>query len=459
MSVHALPSGPVVSWYGDDFTGAAAVMELLTVGGLPSVLFLNVPTPQLLERFAGFRGIGIAGTARSKSPEWMDAKLPAVFSCLDGIGAAILHYKVCSTLDSSPQVGSIGRAMEVGRRHLRAGRWMPVVVGAPAIGRYQAFGNLFAVAQGRPFRLDRHPTMSRHPITPMHESDVTLHIGDQTADRVGLIDYNMLMAGEAEHSLAMQLGDGIGIIAIDVMDRASLIAAGKLIWEHRDTISMAVGSQGLEYALLAYWQDEGIFESTGTEAVVRPYSRIAAVSGSCSPETHAQIMWATENGFEPIRLDAARVVDTRSWQGALADATTTALEAMGQGRDPLIFTSLGPDDPALQRVRYASDAIGSDPASISAEIGRGLGAVLARIRAETDVRRFAIAGGDTSGNAMQALGVEALTLASPMTPAVALFDAHPPSLDGETFEVSLKGGQMGTVDYFGIVRSGTNTSK
>ena len=46
-----LPDGLLVAWYGDDFTGSAAVMEVLTFAGLPSVLFLDLPTPEQLARF------------------------------------------------------------------------------------------------------------------------------------------------------------------------------------------------------------------------------------------------------------------------------------------------------------------------------------------------------------------------------------------------------------------------
>ena len=109
----SLPDGPLVTWYGDDFTGAAAVMEVLTFAGLPAVLFLDIPDEKRLTRFAGYRGIGIAGAARSQSPIWMDENLPPVFAALQRIGAPVSHYKICSTLDSSPSVGSIGKAIEL----------------------------------------------------------------------------------------------------------------------------------------------------------------------------------------------------------------------------------------------------------------------------------------------------------------------------------------------------------
>jgi uncharacterized protein YgbK (DUF1537 family) len=136
-----LPDGLLVSFYGDDFTGSTAVMEVLTFAGLPTVLFLGVPTGEQLARFKGYRGIGIAGVARSQSTDWMEINLPPVFQTLAGLNAPVSHYKVCSTFDSAPHVGSIGRAIDLAAPVL-GGAWHPLLVAAPAIARYQAFGTL-----------------------------------------------------------------------------------------------------------------------------------------------------------------------------------------------------------------------------------------------------------------------------------------------------------------------------
>jgi len=193
MTITGLPSGPLLSWYGDDFTGAAAEMEAMSLAGLPAVLFFDVPTATQRAKFADYRGIGLAGAARSKSPAWMEANLPRIFQSLMQIGAPISQYKICSTLDSSPAVGSIGKAIEIALPYFSAD-WIPLVVAAPPIGRYQLFANLFAVADGIGYRLDRHP-MSCHPVTPMREADVRVHLGKQTDIRIGLVDYPALRSG------------------------------------------------------------------------------------------------------------------------------------------------------------------------------------------------------------------------------------------------------------------------
>ena len=142
MTVSAgLPAGILIAFYGDDFTGSSAVMEVMTFAGLPAVMFVETPTPEQLERFRSYRAIGIAGVARAQPPSWMDAHLPAVFRALAELGAPVTHYKVCSTLDSSPTAGSIGRAINIGAPIFGetpgAANWQPFVVAAPAIGRYR----------------------------------------------------------------------------------------------------------------------------------------------------------------------------------------------------------------------------------------------------------------------------------------------------------------------------------
>ena len=110
MSLYALPdTSPLIAYYGDDLTGSTAVMEVTAFAGLDTVLFLEPPSADRLSDFAHARVIGIAGDARSRAPEWMEKNLPQFFTVLEKTRAPIIHYKVCSTFDSSPEIGSIGR--------------------------------------------------------------------------------------------------------------------------------------------------------------------------------------------------------------------------------------------------------------------------------------------------------------------------------------------------------------
>jgi uncharacterized protein YgbK (DUF1537 family) len=101
----------LLSYYGDDFTGSTDVMEVLSANSVPTVLFTRLPEEAERAAFRECRAIGLAGTSRSQAPDWMDENLPEAFRWLKSLGARHCHYKVCSTFDSSPRQGSIGRAL------------------------------------------------------------------------------------------------------------------------------------------------------------------------------------------------------------------------------------------------------------------------------------------------------------------------------------------------------------
>ncbi|WP_290748790.1 four-carbon acid sugar kinase family protein [Amaricoccus sp.] len=448
-----LPEGLLVAWYGDDFTGSAAVMEVLTFAGLPSALFFDPPTPAQLARFRGLRGIGIASTARAHGPAWMDRELPAVFETLRGLAAPISHYKICSTLDSAPEVGSIGRAVDIALPILGSA-WAPILAAAPPMRRYQAFGSLFASGPGGVARLDRHPVMARHPVTPMDEADVARHLSRQTARPIGLIDLEALAdPAAAEAARQAQVAAGRTLLSLDCIDAASLSACGRLIWEARGPGQLAVGSQGVEYALTRYWRDAGLIPEAPPAAGIGPAGRMAVVSGSVSPITAAQIDWSEANGFAGIAFDARAVVDAAALAAAEAAAVEAALAAIGAGRDPLVYTARGPDDPAVPALRAALDASGVTAEAANARIGAALGRILDAVVRRAGLRRAVISGGDTSGHASRQLGVHALTALAPTIPGAAIFRAHGEGAhDG--LELALKGGQMGSPDYFGWVRDG-----
>ena len=450
---HKLPQGPLIAWYGDDFTGSAATMEALTFAGLPAVLFFDTPRPEQLARFPGMRGIGIAGIARSKSPAWMQAHLPPIFEQLRAIGAPLIHYKICSTFDSSPTTGSIGAAIDIGLAAFGNG-WIPLITAAPAIHRYQAFGNLFATVAGLGYRLDRHPTMSLHPVTPMHEADLGRHLAAQTHLPSGVVDLVAMKDGRADAVLAQRRAEGARIVSLDIVDQQTLAEAGRLVWQHREPVQFVVGSQGVDYALIAYWQSCGLIPVVETLPAARRAAHVVAVSGSCSPVTSEQITWAEARGFDGIRLDPAAAVDERRWAAELDRAAVLALQALSANRDPVIYTARGLDDPSMPALREAVQAAGVSADGVNDRIGHGLGRLLDRVMRTAGIDRGIIAGGDTSSHAALALGVYALTALAATVPGAALCRAHSDDPAHRDLELALKGGQMGTPDYFGRIRAG-----
>jgi uncharacterized protein YgbK (DUF1537 family) len=447
----------LVTFLGDDFTGASASMEVLAFAGLRTVLFLEPPSTARLAEFHDYRAVGIATTARSRGLAWMDANLPPAFRLLASLGAPVLHYKVCSTFDSAPEIGSIGRAADLAFEVLQPG-WAPMVVADPGMGRYQSFGHLFAMAGETGYRLDRHPTMSRHPSTPMDEADLNLHLARQTQRRLGLVDFVAIKRDQSEAQLDRALAEGAEIVSIDVLDQETLTEAGRLIWERGGRPVFGLGSQGFEAALVAYWRASG--KLPPQESGERPgaVAQIAAVSGSVSPATAGQIAYATAHGFESIRLDIRLVVDAPAWAQEIGRATAAALAALGRGRDPLVFTATGPDDPAVPAFQDAMRTAGLGAEAANELLGAGLGQILRDVISQGRLRRAVIAGGDTSGRAAAMLGIDALTAIAPLDPGSPLCRAHAVAGGLDGLELALKGGQVGKPDYFTAVKQGGRTT-
>jgi uncharacterized protein YgbK (DUF1537 family) len=447
------PKGLLLAYYGDDFTGSTDAMEAMTAAGVPTVLFLETPTREMLARFPQVRCVGLAGDSRGRSPQWMDAELPAAFESLAALGAPILHYKVCSTFDSSPTTGSIGRAIDIGSRHM-PGRWVPMIVGAPRLKRYQVFGNLFAAVDGTGYRLDRHPTMSRHPVTPMHEADLRVHLAAQTGRRIELIDMVRLRQGNGLERMRQLAGDDKPAVLIDVLDEETLHEAGRLAWEGRGEGVFSASSSGLQYALAAHWRSLGWLPEIGGLPQAEPVPVIAAVSGSCSPVTAAQIRWARANGFHTERLRLSSVLDDAAVVGEVERCVAAAASAIRRGSSAIVYSAEGPDDPEVLGFDEVAQASGRTRGEAARQVGAALARVMHSLLDRVELQRVVVAGGDSSGEVASALGISALSVAAGMAPGAPLCRAWSREKRRDGLEIVLKGGQIGDASFFAAVREG-----
>jgi uncharacterized protein YgbK (DUF1537 family) len=449
-----LPEGPLLAYYGDDFTGSTDVMEAFTLAGVPTVLFLQAPTAEWVARFAHMRCIGLAGTSRGRSPAWMCEHLPAAFASLKAFGAPLLQYKVCSTFDSSPDTGSIGAAIDLGVAAM-GGAWSPMVVGAPRLRRYQAFGHLFAAVGDAVHRLDRHPTMSRHPVTPMDEADLRKHLARQTPRRTDLIDLVALKNGLGPQCLQAALGSDGPVVLLDVIDDQTLALAGQLVWDNRGAGLFSASSSGLAYALVAHWRQADLLAPPPSLPPTRAVTGIAAISGSCSPVTAAQIAWAADHGFDNLRLDVCAVLSADTLDAEIHRLVSAAQATVARGASPLVYSASGPDDPAVLGFADLARRAGLALPLAHERVGQALATTMRRIVDTTGVRRIAIAGGDSSGAVASALDIAALTVASHLSPGAPLCRAHANTAAMDGLELVLKGGQMGPPDFFERVLQGT----
>ena len=453
---------PLIAFYGDDFTGSTDALECLAAAGLRAVLFTGVPSPALLARFEGLQAVGIAGNSRGLTPEEMEDVIPDALDALRRTGAPILHYKVCSTFDSSPTIGSFGRVMDIARRVLGGGA-MPIVVGAPKLGRYAMFGTLFARhnIDGVVHRIDRHPTMSVHPTTPMREADMRRHIGAQTTQRIALLPAPAIAcsAEEARAALDQALAANPDALMIDIADEGAQARVGMLLERMANEAAplFVVGSSGVEYALVAFWKAEGQLPSEVSMPSPGAVDKLLVVSGSCSPVTGAQIAAACADGFAEVALDPVTLIVEGDGLHARA-AARQVLGLLEAGRSVVVHSSTGAGDPREKAVADHFARTGMSPEQGRIHGGRALavaaGQLLQRVLPDAALRRFVIAGGDTATTAVKMLNIDALEMIAPLTPGAPLCRVLAPNhyLDGR--EVVLKGGQMGGPSFFSQARAG-----
>lgn len=451
-----------LAFYGDDFTGSTDVLEALALNGVPTVLFLEQPAPADLEAFDHVSAIGIAGTSRGMTPTEMDDELPPAYEALAEFDPEIIQYKVCSTFDSSPDIGSIGHAIDLGQDRFNS-PYVPVVVAVPQLaprGRYMVFGNLFATVDGTTYRIDRHPTMRDHPVTPMTEADLTKHLGEQTDRDIGNLELRHLDQATSPHEIldAEQAANEIVIFDGVTVEHQEMV--GNLIWNHRpaDGPLFSTASSGLNYALAAHWQSVGLTEEPPTPRPLETVDQVVVMSGSASPVTRDQIEWAIENDFTGILLDTPALIDPETAESARETAIETGLTALQQSESVVFYSAKGPEDPRIAETRTRAREADIPEASVGRRLGEQQGRILRAVLEQTGIMRVCVAGGDTSGHTAPALDIYALEFLVPVGPGSPLCRGHARSEAFDGIEIALKGGQVETeheaADYFGVVRDG-----
>jgi uncharacterized protein YgbK (DUF1537 family) len=436
-------------WYGDDFTGASDTLATLTGAGLRALLFLGIPSPQHLRTAGSLDALGIAGAARAMDAATMRAEVEPAGRFLASLRAPVLHYKCCSTFDSSPAVGSLGVALRILKPLVR-NPFVPVVGGQPSLGRYCAFGNLFATAgsDGEVHRIDRHPTMSRHPVTPMLEADLRRHLARQDLAEVALIDL-LALAQADDQALAAAidgaLARGPDAVLFDVIRPEDLARIGGVIWRRalRSPL-LALGASSVAQALVAHWRLRGELPRVDRADAVAPAAGpVFVLAGSQSPVTARQIEAARTGRdgasarYECVSIDADSVVGQPAALEALA---LNCARSLNLGRSVLAHTApVRADGPAAR------------------EVATACGRLLARVLdLAPGVRRVGVAGGDSSSLAVQALGAWALDHLGTLAPGVALTRVHADTSRLDGLELMLKGGQMGPPDLFERLVCGTS---
>lgn len=447
-----------IAFFGDDFTGSTDALETLEEMGLNTVLFTEVPTLEQLEAFGDKQAIGIAGMTRTLPTGEIEKELKQVFDLFSTIAVKHVHYKVCSTFDSSPEVGSIGKAIDVGAKAFSA-HVIPLVVGAPYLGRFCAFGNLFARVgtgqKGEVFRLDRHPSMSKHPVTPANESDLRRHLAQQTQKNITLVDVTKLdqPAPAIVSQIDRERREENTVVLFDVMTEQHLEGIGEVLellcTQHQPLFS--VGSSAVSKALCSSWKKIGALSPRVEWPSLKPAKPLLVLSGSCSLVTGKQITYALENGFQEVAINGVELASNPEVYN-VSSLVKEVLEYMHQGQGVIVHTSIGPDDPRVEKTRDILRKRGLDAHGVNAYTATMYGKVLAqiadRVAQSVELERLVVAGGDTSSLFARQLGIEAVEMVAPIVPGAPLCRIYAQKSYIRGMTINFKGGQVGDLDYF-----------
>ncbi|MFG3200014.1 3-oxo-tetronate kinase [Streptomyces sp. NPDC048208] len=406
----------------DDFTGATDLANNLVRAGMRVVQLIDVPEDGGAALAQDADAVVIALKSRTvPAAEAVDASLRAL-AWLRGAGAEQIYFKYCSTFDSTP-AGNIGPVTEA----LMDALDTDFTVATPAFpdnGRTVFKGHLFVGDV-----LLSESGMRRHPLTPMTDSDLVSVLGAQTTRPVGLIDHTVLAAGT--DAVRARIGElrsaGVAFAIADAVSNDDLVRLGEAV---RDLPLVTAGS-GLAIGLPANW---GLRPTSAAAQLPPAGGHLAIVSGSVSVATNGQVRAFLDTGRPAFCVDPLRIASGADVTG---EALAFAEAHLAEG-PVLVYSTETPDAVRGVQSRLGAAEAGELVERTLAEVARGL---VAR-----GVRRLVVAGGETSGAVVQALGITGLRIGPQIDPGVPWCAANLP--DGDTLHLTLKSGNFGGPDFF-----------
>lgn len=405
----------------DDFTGASDLANNLVRQGMRVIQTIGIPERPLEENIDA---VVIALKIRTlPASQAIEQSLQAL-RWLQAQGASQCYFKICSTFDSTP-AGNIGPVTQALMEALETDFCL-VTPAFPENARTVFKGHLFVGDV-----LLSESGMRDHPLTPMTDANLVRVMQAQCTAKVGLIDYATVASGDTaiQQKMAALRAQGIRIAIIDAISDADLMQIGRAA---RDLALVTAGS-GLALGLP---RNHGLQPSSEAARLPAPSGRQAIIAGSCSLATQAQVADFLAKGgaalaIDPQRLDHAdQVVD---------DALRWAQSFWSQNDAPVLIYSTQSAD----AVRAVQNALGR------AEAGRRVEQALAGICSglvACGVGQLVIAGGETSGACVQALGIERLRIGPQIDPGIPWCHAH--RTTGDTLHLALKSGNFGATDFF-----------
>ena len=411
---------PLLGVIADDFTGATDVAGMLVQAGMDTLLAVGVPPDD-----APLAADAIVVALKSRTARAADAvrESLAALARLRAAGCRQFYFKVCSTFDSTPR-GNIGPVAEA----LMAALGAEFAIACPAFpenGRSVYRGHLFV---GDALLSDT--GMREHPLTPMTDANLVRWLQAQTPLRIGLLRHDAVAAGAGavRARIAALRVEGVRIAVADAIcndDLRTLAAATA-------DLPLLVAGSGLALGLPAAYAARGWIQPDARAAALSAVGGHAAVlSGSCSSATHGQVHDWLAGGRPGFRIDVLQLA-----AGAPLAAQALAWAALLLPTQPvLVYATAGADEVKSTQQQLGVERAGALVEACLAEIAIGLLAL--------GVRRLVVAGGETSGAVVQALGVQRLRVGLPIDPGVPWTQA-----EGRPLLLALKSGNFGSVDFF-----------
>jgi uncharacterized protein YgbK (DUF1537 family) len=406
----------------DDITGATDLCLMLSREGMRTVLVIGVPANDVALPDADAVVIAL----KSRTIPAADAVEMSIAStrALLAAGAEQILFKYCSTFDSTDE-GNIGPVTEA-LQDLTGNAVTIACPSFPAAGRTVYKGHLFVGD-----RLLSESSLKDHPLTPMRDPDLVRVLQRQTHRPVGLIDSSTVARGTAAVRAALDANQAAGqrILVMDTLTDGDLRTIGEAC---RD-MKFITGGSGVAMGLPENFRRQGKLTACARSPRMSPApGRSAIIAGSCSAATRRQIEVAGSAGSPLIRLDISALADGRQSAVQLADI---AIQQAGD-RPPLIYSSATPEELQIIQAQMGGPQSGDLVEETLAEVAGHL--------QKAGFTRFLVAGGETSGAVIHALGVRALLIGPEIDPGVPWTQ----SIGGHDLAFALKSGNFGAENFF-----------
>ncbi len=420
FDMSTLKLGLKLGCIADDFTGATDLANNLVRSGMRVVQTIGVPNAPLA---ADVDAVVVALKSRTIPAAEAIAQSLDALKWLQAQGAQQIYFKYCSTFDSTPE-GNIGPVTEALMDALQT----DFTIATPAFpdnGRTVFKGYLFAGNV-----LLNESGMQNHPLTPMQDANLVRVMQAQTKRKVGLIDYKTVAQGAAaiRERIAALRADGVGVAVVDATSNDDLHLLGPAL---KDMPLVTAGS-GVAIGLPANF---GLKPSLQASQLPAASGLQAVVSGSCSLATNAQVAHFKASGRPALAIAPASLMHGQS-EAVVQQVLAWAAPLLKAG-PVLIYSTAEPDAVKAVQAQLGVAEAGALVEHALAAVARGLVGL--------GVQQLVVAGGETSGACVQALGIAQLQIGPQIDPGVPW--CHAPSSTGGV-HITLKSGNFGTEDFF-----------